>query len=84
MKKRIKPELDDGLRPEYDLRQLLKNSVRGKYYKSMQQGYTIKVHKTGGTTAVKHVKPVSETVVLAPDVREYFPSTSSVLKKSQI
>jgi len=79
MKKR-KSEMDDDLRPEYDLRQLLKNSVRGKHYKSMQQGYTIKIHKSDGTTVVKHIKPVSETVVLAPDVLEYFPDSEAVNK----
>jgi len=72
--------MDDDLRPEYDLRQLLKNSVRGKHYKSMQQGYTIKIHKSDGTTVVKHIKPVSETVVLAPDVLEYFPDSKAVNK----
>ena len=48
--------MSGGLRPEYDLRQLLKDGVRGKYYKAMQQGYTIKIHKSGGTTVVKHIK----------------------------
>jgi len=31
MKKKIKNEMNDELRPEYDLRQLLKGAVRGKY-----------------------------------------------------
>jgi hypothetical protein len=80
MKKRIKSELDDDLRPEYGLRQLLKNSVRGKHYKSMEQGYTIKIHKSDGTTVVKHVKPANGAVMLAPDVLEYFPDSEAVNK----
>ena len=31
MKKRLVGENDDELRPEYDLRKLLKGGVRGKY-----------------------------------------------------
>jgi len=31
MKKKRKSEMDDELRPEYDLHELLKDGVRGKY-----------------------------------------------------
>jgi hypothetical protein len=31
MRKKQKSEMDDELRPEYDLRELLKRGVRGKY-----------------------------------------------------
>jgi hypothetical protein len=31
MKKKLTDEMNDELRPEYDLRQLLKRGVRGKY-----------------------------------------------------
>jgi len=31
MKKETSPEMNDELRPEYDLHQLLKGGVRGKY-----------------------------------------------------
>jgi hypothetical protein len=37
MKKEIS-EMDDELRPEYDLKQLLKNGVRGKYAARYQAG----------------------------------------------
>jgi hypothetical protein len=33
MKSKIRNEMTDDLRPEYDLRQLLKGGVRGKYAK---------------------------------------------------
>jgi len=38
MKKKHKSELEDDLRPEYDLRQLLKSGVRGKYAERYQAG----------------------------------------------
>jgi hypothetical protein len=37
MKKKIKKELDDELRPEYDLSKL-KGGVRGKYAKRFKEG----------------------------------------------
>ncbi len=80
MKKKAKTEMNDELRPEYDLRRLLKGAVRGKHYKALQKGYTIKIHKSDGTTIVKHVKPADGTVILAPDVLEYFPDSEAVNK----
>ena len=49
MKKR-KSELHDDLRPEYDLRTLLKGAVRGKYAKQYRAGTNVvllapEVHK---------------------------------------
>jgi len=67
---------DSEMRPEYDFT----GGVRGKHYKDMLKGYTIKIHKSDGTTVVKHIKPVSETVILAPDVLEYFPDSEAVNK----
>jgi hypothetical protein len=37
MKKKI-PEMNDELRPEYDLKSLLKGGVRGKYAKKYREG----------------------------------------------
>jgi len=50
MKKR-RGKVDDDLRPEYDLRQLLKGAVRGKYAKRYRAGTNLvlldpDVHKT--------------------------------------
>jgi len=67
---------DGEMRREYDFT----GGVRGKHYKDMLMGYTIKIHKSDGTTVVKHIKPVSEAVVLAPDVLEYFPDSEAVNK----
>jgi len=38
LKKKHKSELEDDLRPEYDLRQLLKGGIRGKYAERYQAG----------------------------------------------
>lgn len=38
MKKEISPELEDDLRPEYDLHALLKGGVRGKYAERYRRG----------------------------------------------
>ena len=38
MKKKSKNEMDDELRPEYDLRKLLKGGVRGKYAERYRAG----------------------------------------------
>jgi hypothetical protein len=38
MKKKTKTECEDDLRPEYDLKTLLKGAVRGKYARQYQAG----------------------------------------------
>jgi len=38
MKKNFQNKIDDELRPEYDLRELLKSGVRGKYVEQYRAG----------------------------------------------
>jgi len=38
MKEETRPEMDDELHPEYDLHQLLKDGVRGKYAERYKAG----------------------------------------------
>lgn len=38
MQEETRPEMDDELRPEYDLRQSLKDGVRGKYAERYKAG----------------------------------------------
>ena len=64
----------ENMRAEYDFR----GGIRGKHYRTMQGGFTITIHHGDGTTEVKEVKPREGIVVLAPDVREYFPDSESV------
>ena len=64
----------NGMRAEYDFT----GGVRGKHYRAMQAGYTITIHQADGTLVTKEVKPKEGAVILAPDVREYFPDSESV------
>jgi hypothetical protein len=65
---------NNDMRPEYDFT----GGVRGKHYKTLRQGYTVKVYQTDGTTLVQHFKLEEGTVVLEPDVRKYFPDSEAV------
>ena len=64
----------NGMRAEYDFT----GGVRGKHYRAMQAGYTVTIHQADGTTVTQEVKPKKGAVLLAPDVREYFPDSESV------
>ena len=66
----------NNMRAEYDFR----SGVRGKHYRAMQAGYTITIHKADGTTVVKDLMPKEGAVVIAPDIRAYFPDSESVNK----
>lgn len=71
---KINPEeYDDGMLPEYDFSG--KKGVRGKYYRDMKKGYTVRIRNEDGTVTVQHFGPV---VRLEPDVAEYFPDSESV------
>jgi len=65
---------NDEMRAEYDF----SRGVRGKYFRAMQAGYTITVHKADGTTVVKDVVPKGNAVLLEPDVQAHFPDSKSV------
>ena len=69
-------EEDNKMLPEYDFR----GGVRGKHYKAYWQGHTVKIHKADGTTEVHHFTLEDGAVVLAPDVREFFPDSETVNK----
>jgi hypothetical protein len=65
---------DEDMRPEYDF----KGAVRGRHYRSLSQGYTVEIKKSEGATVVEHYALAEGTVLLQPDVREYFPDSESV------
>jgi hypothetical protein len=75
MKKTNKPQPDDIL-PEYNLEG--KKGVRGKYAKSLQKGYSVRVLNEDGTVTVQDFVPRANTVLLDPDVKAYFPDSESV------
>lgn len=62
------------MRAEYDF----SGGVRGKHANAYRQGHTVTIHKKDGTTVVQNFKLEEGTVMLAPDVREYFPDAESV------
>ena len=64
----------DDVLPEYDF----SGGVRGKYAKTLrEEGYTIRVYHDDGTYSEEHVLG-EKTVVLEPDVWEYFQDSGSV------
>jgi len=71
----LPPDQDDML-PEYDFKG--KKGVRGKYYRALQQGYTVRITNEVGTVTVQQFEPKEGTVTLDPDVRDYFPDSESV------
>ena len=60
--------------PEYDFR----GGVKGKHHRAYREGHTVRVHKEDGTVSVQHYALEDGAVMLAPDVREYFPDSDSV------
>lgn len=72
--KRTKKTKNDEMRAEYDF----SKAERGKHYRSLEKGYTVHVHQSDGTTVVNHYTLAEGTVLLAPDVREYFSDSQSV------
>ncbi|KKO20055.1 MAG: BrnT family toxin [Candidatus Brocadia sp.] len=71
---KIVPAEGNNMRTEYDFT----GGVRGKHYKTMQNGYTVSIHKADGTTVVKEVMPKKGAVIIEPDIRAYFPDSESV------
>lgn len=67
-------EEDDDMLPEYDFT----GGVRGKHYKAMRKGYTVKIDQADGTTLVQHFELEEGTALLDPDVRKYFPDSEAV------
>ena len=72
--KKAKKKQDDEMRAEYDF----SKGERGKFYRPLDKGYTVRIHQDDGTTVVNHYTLAEGTVLLAPDVREYFSDSESV------
>ena len=70
----MKVDLDAGMAAEYDFR----NGVRGKHARAFREGYTVTIHYADGSETTEHVEPDPGAVILAPDVRQYFPDSESV------
>ena len=72
--KRTKKKKNDELRPEYDF----SKAERGKFYGPLDKGYKVHVHQSDGSVVVNHYTLAEGTVLLAPDVREYFSDSETV------
>lgn len=73
-KTKAKTHNDAPMQAEYDFR----NAVRGRAYRPLHKGYSLKIHKEDGTTVIQHFKIQEGTILLAPDVQPYFPDSDSV------
>lgn len=69
-----KRQSDDEMLPEYNFSE----GVRGKHYQAYRRGYQVIVHKMDGTTETRDFALPEGAVVLAPDVRTYFPDSETV------
>jgi hypothetical protein len=65
---------NDDIRSEYDFSQ----AERGKFYRPLDKGYKVRVHQGDGTVVVNQYTLAEGTVLLAPDVREYFSDSQTV------
>lgn len=74
MTKRAKPQPNAEILPEYDF----SRGVRGKHSRAYQSGHSVTIHKKDGSCVVQHFKLEDGAVMLAPDVREYFPDADAV------
>ncbi len=68
---------EEDMRSEYDFSSM-KGAVRGKYYKAYRSGHKVEIHQAGGSASVQHFKLEEGAVMLAPDVRKYFPNSEAV------
>ncbi|MCX6344782.1 MAG: hypothetical protein NT018_06885 [Armatimonadetes bacterium] len=59
---------------EYDF----STGVRGKHHKAYQQGHAVQITKEDGSVYVQNYTLEDGAIMLAPDVREYFPDSDSV------
>ena len=64
MKKKSKIQSDDELRPEYDLRKLLKGGVRGKYVERYRAGTNLVLLEPDVAKAFPNEKAVNDALRL--------------------
>ena len=68
---------EEDMRSEYDFSSM-KGAIRGKYYKAYRSGHKVEIHQADGSTSVQYFKLEEGAVMLAPDVRKYFPNSEAV------
>lgn len=72
-------EKEKEIRSEYDFSSM-KGAERGKYYKAYRAGHKVEIHHEDGSASVEYFKLEEGAVLLAPDVRKYFPNSEAVNK----
>jgi hypothetical protein len=70
MKKKTTNEMKDELRPEYDLKSLLKGGVRGKYAKKYRGGTNLVLLDPDVAKAFPNEKAVNETLRLVMKLKK--------------
>ncbi len=76
MKKTEQPQVENEMLPDYDFAG--KKGTRGKYHQAYSKGHTVRIHEADGAVSVHYFTLEDGAVMLAPDVREYFPTSESV------
>jgi len=70
-------DMKDDMRPEYDFANMT-GGVRGKYYQAYRAGHEVHIHHEDGTIEKQYFTLEDGAVMLAPDVRQYFPDSEAV------
>ncbi len=70
MNKKSKNEMDDELRPEYDMRKLLKGGVRGKYARRYREGTNLVLLEPDVAKAFPSEEAVNEALRLVIQLRK--------------
>lgn len=76
MQKNKQAKAEDEMLAEYDFSG--RKGVRGKYHQAYRQGHIVRIEETDGTTSTHYFTLEEGAVMLAPDVRKYFPTSESV------
>ena len=71
---RTSKKKNSDMRSEYDFAK----AERGKFFRPLDKGYSVRVSQADGTMIVNQYILSEGTVLLAPDVREYFSDSQAV------
>ena len=72
--KKVSKKKNNDMQAEYDF----SKAERGKFYRPLDKGYKVHVRQSDETVVVNHYTLAEGTVLLAPDVREYFSDSQAV------
>ena len=72
--------IEDDMLSEYDF----SGGIRGKHAAAYREGVTVTVHQADGTTEERVYRLPEGAIMLAPDVRSYFPDAETVNRALRI